>query len=162
MKTLHIIGSKNSGKTTLINFLIEWLSARGYRIGAWKHSSHTHPLDKPGSDSDTFRRSGALPVVFESGEGCAVFFNPLPESEKSTLLRFVFKDCDLVLIESFSSASGPKIMVSGGETDINKTENILAVVNREGKHAVLPAFKPRSEALGNFVIKKLIEKEYDN
>ena len=50
MNRIHIVGCKNSGKTTLIVDVLPELVARGYRVGAIKHSSHRHEVDVPGKD----------------------------------------------------------------------------------------------------------------
>ena len=156
--TLHIIGPKNSGKTTLIKYLIRALSDRGYRIGAYKHSAHDHPLDKPGSDSDSFRQAGAHPVVFESGKGLAVFFNRLQEEQKQRLLAAVYENCDLILIESFGSARGAKIIIRNDDRELENTSDIVAVVNPQGEHAKYPAFRPQSKELVEFIVNHFLEK----
>ncbi|HGY56518.1 MAG TPA: molybdopterin-guanine dinucleotide biosynthesis protein B [Caldithrix abyssi] len=153
--SLHIIGPKNSGKTTLMKFLIRKLTERGYRVGAYKHSAHSHPLDKPGSDSDSFRHSGAQPVIFESAEGMAIFFNQPAEKQKEDILRYVFKDCDLILIESFRSAPGPKIFVQTEREDNAPAGNVIAVVNEYGTHHRYPAFTPQAERIIDFIVEKL-------
>ncbi|HID38776.1 MAG TPA: molybdopterin-guanine dinucleotide biosynthesis protein B [Calditrichaeota bacterium] len=156
MKTLHIIGPKKSGKTKLINFLIQQLTERGYRIGAYKHSAHLHPLDKPGSDSDSFCQSGAAPVIFESRKGVAAFFPALNEQKKRGLLEFIYKDCQIVLIESFSSAGGAKIIIQNKEDKFKDTSGIIAVVNEDGHHPRYPAFRPQSHQLVEFIIKQYL------
>ena len=156
--TLHIIGPKNSGKTTLINFLIRRLTRQGLRIGAYKHSAHSHPLDKPGSDSDTFRQTGAAPVIFESADGLAVFLNPLDEDQKQDLLQFVCGNCHLVLVESFRSAQGAKIIIQSDNEEIMQTDGIVAVINKQGRHPDYPAFRPQSEQLVEFILNNFIEK----
>lgn len=138
---LHIVGPKKSGKTVLMEFLITNLTARGYRIGSMKHSSHNHPLDKIGSDSNRFYLAGANPSVFLTPEGMAAFYQPGPNLTIEDLLSRTFSDCDLVLIESFRQAKGPKILLLKTEDDTKGLENLVAVVNQEGYHPKYPAFK---------------------
>jgi molybdopterin-guanine dinucleotide biosynthesis protein B len=44
MNTLHIVGRKNHGKTTLLVALLAELTGRGLRVGSIKHTSHLYDL----------------------------------------------------------------------------------------------------------------------
>ncbi len=151
-KVLHIIGSKKSGKTRLIEFLIHELTIRGYRVGSFKHSSHRHPLDKPGSDSDRFRRAGASPSVFYTAEGMGLFFNRLPEAEEETIIASAYEMCDIVLVESFRQAAGRKVVIPSPEIDPDELSNIFAIINKNGRHSKYPAFSPLDNRLVDFII----------
>ena len=59
MRRIHIIGRKNSGKTTLVVELVQQLSAMGKRVATIKHTHHRHELDVPGKDSYRHREAGA-------------------------------------------------------------------------------------------------------
>lgn len=155
---LHIVGGKNSGKTRIIHFLIQELTAQNYRVGAFKHSSHSHPLDKAGSDSDLFRQAGARPSAFGTPQGMAFFFNALADGEKAALLKNVYQHCDLVLIESFREAHGPKILIGKEKGYSEGIDNIIAVVNNADFHPDLPAFEFEDQNLVSFVINKIIKK----
>ncbi len=157
-KVLHIIGEKNSGKTTVTHFLIQKLTAQNYRVGTFKHSSHSHPLDKAGSDSDLFRRAGASPSAFGTPQGMAFFFNALTNREKTVLLENVYQQCDLVLFESFREAEGPKILIGKEKGYAEDIAGIIAVVNKAGRHPDLPAFRFEDQNLVAFVINKIIQK----
>ncbi len=50
-RRIHIVGRKNSGKTTLIVELVSHLTNLDYRVGTIKHTHHHHELDTPGKDS---------------------------------------------------------------------------------------------------------------
>jgi len=151
-KVLHIVGPKNSGKTTLVTFLINELSVRGFRIGAYKHSSHQHPLDKVGSDSDQLRNAGARPSAFATAEGLALFLNATEQKDEQALLKFAYRNCDLVLVESFRSAAGKKIAIVNDQKEIKDLDGVIAVINEKGKIGTFRLFKFRSPELVDFII----------
>ena len=130
---VHIVGRKNSGKTTLIEKIIPQLSARGYRVATIKHHHSAHPidLDWEGKDSWRHRKAGAKAVAVISPSETALFQDvdtPTP------LLEIVgnLKEVDVVLVEGFHSEAQLEIrLVSNSVTfdPIFKAhEGLLAVV----------------------------------
>ena len=112
MKRVHIIGRKNSGKTTLIVELTEELTRRGLRVGTIKHTPHDHELDTPGKDSHRLREAGGDPSAIVSGNLVAAYMRR--ESATATpyeRLAPLFAECDLVLVEGNQDASAPKVEV---------------------------------------------------
>jgi len=77
MKRFHIVGRKNSGKTTLVADLVTQLATRGLRVATIKHTHHRHELDTPGKDSWQHRHAGAAVVGILSRGLTAVF---IPEN----------------------------------------------------------------------------------
>jgi len=130
LKRIHIVGRKNSGKTTLVVALVEHLTAQGYRVGTIKHTHHRHELDTPGKDSFQHREAGAAAVGILSPAMDAVF---VPErnvqressSDESRYDRLdsMFADCDLVLVEGHSQCQGTRLEVWRA---VNQTEPIAA------------------------------------
>jgi len=131
MNRVHIVGRKNSGKTTLIVELIEWLSRQGYRVGTVKHTHHNHELDTPGKDSFRHREAGASAVGILSPKMNAVFWpDANNEEERRTetdsrydLFETIMSPCDLVLVEGDSKTKATKIEVWRQE---NSAEPMLA------------------------------------
>jgi len=120
MNRVHIIGRKNSGKTTLIEELLHYLTDQGYRVGTVKHTHHRHELDVPGKDSHRHRLAGAAVVAILSPNMNAVFWNdsrPSAEQDRYERLSQQFSDCDLVLVEGNSASTGTKVEVWRQETD---------------------------------------------
>ena len=114
MKRLHIIGRKNSGKTTLIVELVSELTRRGYRVGTIKHTHHDHELDTPGKDSHLHRKAGSVAVGILTRGMSAVFLPQAIEqtdSDKYDQLDSMMSDCDIVLVEGDSHTIAPKIEV---------------------------------------------------
>lgn len=120
MNRVHIIGRKNSGKTTLIEELLRHWTAQGYRIGTVKHTHHRHELDVPGKDSHRHRVAGAAAVAILSPNMNAVFWTDPPawdDLDRYDRLSQQFADCDLVLVEGNSATTASKIEVWRKETN---------------------------------------------
>ncbi|MBX9790515.1 MAG: molybdopterin-guanine dinucleotide biosynthesis protein B [Pirellulales bacterium] len=112
MKRVHVVGRKNSGKTTLIVELTEYLTQRGLRVGTIKHTHHRHELDTPGKDSHRHRVAGANTVAVMSPELVAVYRrSDVVGDERYLALEAAFADCDLVLVEGDLAAKAPKVEV---------------------------------------------------
>ena len=71
---LSFVGRSNSGKTTLIERLIQELVLAGYRIATIKHAGHGFELDTEGKDSWRHKRAGASNVIVLSKGSMAMFF----------------------------------------------------------------------------------------
>lgn len=135
MPRIHIVGRKNSGKTTLVVALVEHWTARGLRVGTVKHTHHHHELDTPGKDSHRHRMAGAAAVGILAPAMNAIFWPASPgENASSRYDRFssLLADCDLVLVEGHSQVDGLKVEVwraDVGAPPIAATDStIIAVV----------------------------------
>ena len=117
MKRIHVVGRKNSGKTTLIVDLVTELTRLGYRVGTIKHTHHQHELDTPGKDSHRHREAGSAAVGILT-DGMNAIFWPQPgnketqsSSEKYRQFDSMMDECDIVLVEGDSKTTSPKIEV---------------------------------------------------
>ncbi|MBT6156300.1 MAG: molybdopterin-guanine dinucleotide biosynthesis protein B [Planctomycetaceae bacterium] len=132
---LHVVGRKNSGKTTLVVDLVEQLSRGGLRVGTIKHTHHHHELDTPGKDSFRHRQAGAAVVGILSPAMDAVFL-PQTRAEECAArysnMMPLFAECDLVLVEGDQQTDGRKIEVWRDEVSEKplamSDESILAIV----------------------------------
>ncbi|NOX89966.1 MAG: molybdopterin-guanine dinucleotide biosynthesis protein B [Calditrichaeota bacterium] len=150
-KCLHIVGGKKSGKTALVEWLIGGLKKKGYRVGALKHSMHNHPIDREGSDSYRMQKAGAQPTVFWTKEGVGIFFGKPDEFQIEEVLQFVYKDIDILIIESFSAAEGPKIVIDDGSGGREQFKNVIAVVSEHQPERGLPVFGKYDPQLIRFI-----------
>lgn len=136
MKRIHIIGQKNSGKTTLIAELVAVYTQLKYRVGTIKHTHHQHELDTPGKDSHQHREAGAAVVGILTQKMNAVFWPPEETSAPLRDQRYdafapMFAQCDLVLVEGDSQTKGPKIEVwrkSAGTSPLAENDASIAAV----------------------------------
>jgi len=112
---IAIVGPSGSGKTTLITKLIEILTARGYRVGAIKHTHHDFEMDHPGKDSFAMKAAGAVKVGLVAPHKLAFLSDLSSEPSLEELVALYFRDVDLVLAEGFKGANVPKILVRRGD-----------------------------------------------
>ena len=116
---IHIVGKKRSGKTDLMVGLIGSLSARGYKIAAVRHSPHDHKVDKEGTDTDRFKKSGAKGTALVTAWMRPVFlFLHQTGRKKVSVLQNVFCDADLILMEGGIKNSEYKIEVVKEDEDL--------------------------------------------
>lgn len=113
-RRIHIVGRKNSGKTTLICELVREFTTRGLKVATVKHTHHRHELDTPGKDSHKHREAGAAAVGILSPHMTALFIPTKREQiGESRYAQFdvQFSDCDLILVEGDLQATAPRIEV---------------------------------------------------
>ena len=126
---LAVSGVKNTGKTTLLERLVESLTGRGLRVAVVKHDGHDFEADVPGTDSRRMQEAGAygtvvysdkryLAVKEQTGLCAADFFSLFPEA-------------DLILLEGQKYSSYPKLELVrreiGGQP-VCPRETVLAYV----------------------------------
>lgn len=112
MNIFGIAGWKNNGKTTLLERLVQELSARGYVVSTVKHAHHAFDIDQPGRDSYRHRTAGAQEVLISSANRWALI-HELQGSDEPDLSELLSRlsPCDLVLVEGFKRSAHPKIEV---------------------------------------------------
>ncbi len=107
-KIVHIVGKKNSGKTTLIVELISYFTKNGIKVGSVKHSSHFHEIDREGKDSYRHRKAGAVPAAFITLEGLGIYISREAITDPYLLLEPLYKSCQIVLVEGDIDRKGAK------------------------------------------------------
>lgn len=148
---IHIVGRKNSGKTTLVCDLVAELTRRGLRVATIKHTHHRHELDTPGKDSHKHRESGAAAVGILTPQMTAAFI-PMDREEMGShryaAFESIFSNFDLILVEGDLQATAPRIEVWRSvvsEQPYAATDSaILAVVTDEHPEGIQCATWPRS------------------
>lgn len=138
MNRIHVIGRKNSGKTTLIVDLVAEFTRLGYRVGTIKHTHHDHELDTPGKDSHRHRTAGSVVVGVLTQHMNAIFWpklipQALDEGSETKYQTFdtMMCDCDIVLVEGDSRTSATKIEVfpkTVGPPPLAATDSTIAAV----------------------------------
>ena len=140
-----VVGSGNTGKTTVIEKLIPVLQQRGYRVGCVKHVAHNFALDPSGKDSWRHRAAGAETVVVDANDQMVMFKALAPRSDSDRLINEIlsyFTDVDIVLAEGYKSVDIPKIEIFRGERQKQPLciddANLLAIVTDRRINAVVP------------------------
>ncbi|RIK84581.1 MAG: molybdopterin-guanine dinucleotide biosynthesis protein B [Planctomycetota bacterium] len=161
MNRVHIVGRKNSGKTTLVVELVAELSSRGLRVGTIKHTHHRHELDAPGKDSFRHREAGAAAVGILSPAMSAVFIPATGTERDENRYREVaglFANCDLVVVEGDLMTEAPKIEVwraaLGTPPYAAEHSTIRAVVSDDAASIGIPVW-PRGDV--GFVADRVLE-----
>lgn len=113
---VHVVGAHRSGKTTLAVALVEALTARGLSVGAVKHTRHVHDTDVSGTDSQKLFAAGAAPVAFVSGRRTGVHAWHGEEPSLDAVIGREMPGVDVVVVEGFREASGPKVEVCRAAT----------------------------------------------
>ena len=111
---VHIVGRKNSGKTTLVCELVREFTSRGIRVATIKHTHHHHELDTPGKDSHLHREAGAAAVGILSPQMTAMFIpsdRELRGERRYEQFESLFADCRLILVEGDLNSTAPRVEV---------------------------------------------------
>ena len=113
MKTIGVIGWKNSGKTTLVSKLVDYFSSLNLKVGVIKHAHHSFDIDHPNTDSYKIRKSGAYKTTIVSNKRLAFIEERVDDNEID--LKSIIdmnKDCQILILEGFKKKNDiPKIEV---------------------------------------------------
>ena len=122
---VHFVGKSGTGKTTLIEVIIQKLKERGFRVAVIKHAHHGFEMDKPGKDSWRFGQAGSDMVAISSPGKLAMIEKVDGELDFEQVIKRLGDRFDVVLVEGFKQTSKVKIEVTGSE----KVEDISKMVN---------------------------------
>ena len=133
-----LVGWKNSGKTTLVERLVQEITNRGYTVSTVKHAHHDADVDEPGRDSHRHRSAGAQQVMLVTENRWALMHelrgrHPPTAEEIASLMA----PADLILMEGFKSELHPMLEVRSKKvTDppiADRQPNVVAVAVEEGE-----------------------------
>ena len=159
MKVFVIVGWKNSGKTGLLERLVDDITNRGFAVSTMKHAHHNFDVDQKGKDSFRHRKAGAHQVLLSS-DARWVLMTELRESFKLTMEEQLRKmdPVDLVLIEGFKTNDHLKIetyrRVTGQPLIAPSDKNIIAVATNDEVDTVVPILNlDDTKTIADFVLK---------
>jgi molybdopterin-guanine dinucleotide biosynthesis protein B len=109
MKIVAVVGTKNTGKTTLVTKIVGELVNRGFQVGTVKHSHHS--FDMSDRDTGKHKKSGARIVA---GVGEETFFSMREGMDLENVLSIMnfLENLDFVVIEGFKTSNYAKISTS--------------------------------------------------
>jgi molybdopterin-guanine dinucleotide biosynthesis protein B len=128
---ISVVGTSDSGKTTLLEKVVKELSSRGWRIATIKHDVHGFEIDHEGKDSWRHKRAGAHMTIISSPSKIAM----VQDSDHDLTLneirdRFV-RDVDLIITEGYKREIHPKIEVFRSEMHrellCSEDESLIAI-----------------------------------
>jgi molybdopterin-guanine dinucleotide biosynthesis adapter protein len=112
MRVFGIAGHSGMGKTTLLEYILPELKARGLTVSLIKHSHKELDIDRPGKDSYRLREAGCQELLLMGRNRWALMHEMREEAEPSLPhLLSKLQACDLVLIEGFKQGNFPKLEV---------------------------------------------------
>jgi len=130
---VSIVGKSKSGKTTIIERLIQELKLRGYRVATIKHVAHGMTLDKPDKDSWRHIQAGSEATAISSTDRIALFKPITADATLEEVVRLLGEGYDLVLTEGFKQGSAPKIEVHRREVGppLSGIKRLIAIITDE-------------------------------
>jgi len=159
---ISIVGSSNSGKTTLIEKLVPELVCRGYRVATIKHDVHGFEIDRKGKDSWRHKQAGAHMVMISSPTQLALIRDTDHDAGLAELRNRYIQDVDLILSEGFKKNNQPKIEVSRQEMSrellCTKEDNLLAIATNHPVERGVPCFDLNdAKGLVDFLEEKILK-----
>jgi len=124
---MQIVGTKDTGKTSVIEALTRELTRRGRSVVYIKHTHVEPTLEAEDTDTVRIRDAGARAtvlagtestVVFRAGKPCGVAGLSFTEAAPG----------EIVLAEGYKATPGPKLVMSDSDLDIGSLENVVGVV----------------------------------
>ena len=141
---VSIVGKSKSGKTILIENLVQELKSRGYRVATIKHIPQGVDFDEPGKDSWRHIQAGSEATAVSS-PGKIVFIKPVvQECTIEEVASLLGEDYDIILAEGFKQGSAPKIEVhrkDSGST-LKGLKKQIAIVTDEPLETKARQFSP--------------------
>ncbi len=161
MKVVSFLAaSSNSGKTTLIEKIVQILKSRGLRVAVIKHASAGFELDKPGKDSWRFQQAGADAVVLVGPERMALMKRIENEPASQEIEKLV-PDSDIIIHEGFKKVATNKIEVfrrgvSGDRPLCMSDNSYLALVSDSDFDVSIPRFDLNdANGVAEFLLNKI-------
>jgi molybdopterin-guanine dinucleotide biosynthesis protein B len=100
---IAVVGSKASGKTTVVEGLVRELTKRGYRVAAAKHVDiKGFSMDTEGKDTWRHSAAGANPVVSVSDAETAVLIKNVKGKFSLDGIFRLMPEADVIVLEGFS------------------------------------------------------------
>ncbi|MFA1818965.1 molybdopterin-guanine dinucleotide biosynthesis protein B [Virgibacillus oceani] len=151
----QIVGYKNTGKTTLMEKIINYFTAQNHKIGTLKHHGHGgEPKHVHGTDSFKHLQAGSSISAVQGEKQLQLSIADVSAYPLEKLISlYTFMPIDILLLEGFKQADYPKIIIIRNKEDkaLLELSNIIAVVSWD-KDIPLPADKK------TFLMEKVDEK----
>jgi molybdopterin-guanine dinucleotide biosynthesis protein B len=160
---VSVVGSSNTGKTTLLEKVVKELKNRGYKVAVIKHDSHGFDIDRPGKDSWRLTQAGSDVVVLSSADKMAMIKRPSGEMTLEQLSDMVAGGVDIIITEGYKGADKPKIEVyRSGVSDkiLCCKEELLALVTDRHIDMDVPQFSPDEvNSVVDIIVGKILNRQ---
>lgn len=139
IKILHVIGYKNSGKTTLITRWVTLLKEKGYRVAVLKHHGHGAKLGMPDAKKDSMQYlSAGADATLVAGGGFTQHMLHHEASYEELLGLATEQHPDIVLVEGYKAEQGEKVVLVRKEADWETLQKINGISLVVGHKKALP------------------------
>jgi len=130
---VSIVGKSKSGKTTVIERLVQELKSRGYRVATIKHAPQGSSFDEPGKDSWLHIEAGSEATVVSSPDNLVLVKPVYQDSTLEEIVRLLGEDYDIILTEGFKQGNAPKIEIhnKGASEPLKNIKKRIAIVTDE-------------------------------
>lgn len=130
---VSVVGKSKSGKTTLIEKLVQELKSRGYRVATIKHVPQGVTFDEPGKDSWRHLQAGSEVTAVSSPQKIVIVKPVEQDSTLGDVAHLLGDDCDIILAEGFKQDNAPKIEVhrKGNGSPLKGIKKLIAIVTDE-------------------------------
>ncbi len=123
---LALCGWSGSGKTWLLERLIQRLSEKGYWIGAIKHDAHQLNLDRPGKNTARLWEAGAKVLLAHDPQQGFIRYRKSGEETLAGQIQAIACQVDFILVEGHKGTGLPKIWLEHSEKENpNDLTNVL-------------------------------------
>jgi molybdopterin-guanine dinucleotide biosynthesis protein B len=146
-----VAARSGTGKTTLLERVIEYMTSRGYAVGTIKSDSHGIQMDREGKDTWRFTQAGSRVTAIIGPDAYALIQKTQAKEDLETVAAML-RDVDIILVEGYKGANRAKIEVVRAEKGakiITDPKDLLAVVSDIGAFPDLPGTVPVF-ALGDY------------
>jgi len=137
-----IVGKSGTGKTTLIQKLLQELKSRGYRVATIKHAPKHLSFDQPDKDSWHHIQAGSSATAISSPDKIVLIKPSAQALTINQIAHHLGEDYDIILAEGFKGSNMPKIEVHRKEIGLplNAIKKLIAIVTDEPLEANIRQF----------------------
>ena len=135
---IQIVGSKDTGKTSLLEGITRELTNRGRTVAYIKHTHVEPTLEAEDTDTARMRAAGAA-VTALTGDDYTMAYRSSGRGVEELSFRVALPG-DIVLAEGFKRTPGKKVAIAGGDLDISSLDGVVAVVGELPEGFEGPAF----------------------
>lgn len=139
---ISIVGKSNSGKTTLIEKIINELSTRGYKIATIKHTFHKLNIDSPGKDTWRHINAGSKATALIASDAYAIIKPSTDSNSINEIIKIFEGKFDLIIVEGFKQSNLAKIIVKSSDdvSLISDLKNVIAIATNEPLNTAIKQF----------------------
>ena len=141
---VSVIGNSKSGKTTLIEKLVQELKSRGYRVATIKHIAQGVNFDKPGKDSWHHIQAGSEATAISSPDKIVMIKPVVQDATLEEVAHLLGDDYDIILTEGFKRGNAPKIQVHRKDAGppLRDIKKLIGIVTDEPLETKARQFSP--------------------